>query len=104
MDRVIVPLTSSPLPLKNLILEILRNLAMNNSSHPTGPGVGGQALLKRHTAMSLQEFRDHYSTRHAPIAIPWCLANGVTYYAQVRATIMFAQPVTVVNAILFPPS
>jgi hypothetical protein len=52
-------------------------------SPSSGPGVGGQALLKRRIGSSPEEFRNHYINHHAPIAIPWCLANGVTYYAQV---------------------
>jgi hypothetical protein len=59
-------------------------MATSTTSPSSGPGVGGQALLKRRAGSSLQEFRNHYINRHAPIAIPWCLANGVTYYAQVR--------------------
>lgn len=60
------------------------SLAMNSSSAPSsGPGIGGQALLKRRTGMSLEDFRRHYVARHGPIAVPWCLANGVSYYAQV---------------------
>lgn len=58
---------------------------MADSSPPSGPGIGGQALLKRRAGSSLEEFREHYVTRHGPIAIPWCLANGVSYYAQVHA-------------------
>jgi hypothetical protein len=61
-------------------------MTTSTTSPPKGPGIGGQALLKRRTGTSPQEFRDHYINRHAPIAIPWCLANGVTYYAQVRAS------------------
>jgi hypothetical protein len=59
-----------------------------SDSTPTnsGPGIGGQALLKRRLGTSLEDFSNHYIDRHAPIAIPWCLANGVTYYAQVSAT------------------
>ena len=49
----------------------------------SGPGIGGQALLKRRLGTSTEDFRAHYIDRHAPIAVPWCLANGVSYYAQV---------------------
>ncbi|KAK3672209.1 hypothetical protein LTR78_007962 [Recurvomyces mirabilis] len=42
----------------------------------------GQGLLKRHEGMSIDDFRKHYTERHALIAIPWFLANGVSYYAQ----------------------
>jgi hypothetical protein len=61
--------------------------AMSDStpSH-SGPGIGGQALLKRRLGTSIEDFRNHYIYRHAPIAIPWCLANGVSYYAQVSVT------------------
>jgi len=58
---------------------------MANPSPPSGPGIGGQALLKRRAGSSPEEFREHYIGRHGPIAIPWCLANGVSYYAQVYA-------------------
>lgn len=56
-----------------------------SDSNPSssGPNIGGQALLKRRIGSPIQDFRVHYTERHAPIAIPWCLANGVTYYAQV---------------------
>lgn len=56
--------------------------SMATSSPSSGPGIGGQALLKRRTGSSFREFREHYIGRHGPIAIPWCLANGVSYYAQ----------------------
>lgn len=56
---------------------------MAATSPASGPGIGGQALLKRRLDTSREEFREYYITRHAPIAIPWCLANGVSYYAQV---------------------
>jgi hypothetical protein len=45
--------------------------------------IGGQALLKRKIGTSIEDFRNDYIDRHAPIAIPWCLSNRVTYYAQV---------------------
>jgi hypothetical protein len=65
----------------------------------SGPGIGGQALLKRRTGTSTEDFRAHYIDRHAPIAIPWCLANGVTYYAQVSesAPNTFPVPPTVTH-------
>ncbi|KAK4574063.1 hypothetical protein LTR86_001824 [Recurvomyces mirabilis] len=44
----------------------------------------GQGLLKRHEGMSIDDFRKHYTERHALIAIPWFLANGVSYYAQLH--------------------
>jgi hypothetical protein len=54
----------------------------------SGPGIGGQALLQRRSGTSIQDFRDHYVDRHAPIAVPWCLANGVIYYAQVGESML----------------
>jgi hypothetical protein len=63
---------------------ILQKKAMSNpTTSNSGPGIGGQALLKRRIGTSIEAFRNHYINRHAPIAIPWCLSNGVTYYAQV---------------------
>lgn len=59
---------------------------MGSRSPSSGPGIGGQALLKRRIGISLEEFREHYIGRHGPIAIPWCLSNGVSYYAQVYAS------------------
>ena len=53
-------------------------------SAASGPGTGGQSLLKRHSDLSPEVFRSHHTQCHAPLAIPWALANGVTYYAQVR--------------------
>lgn len=48
------------------------------------------AILKRHPSSTPQAFRTHYTTRHAPLALPWCLANGVTYYAQIHAPLRWA--------------
>lgn len=48
------------------------------------PGVGGQALLKRRPSMSIEDFKTYYSQHHARVDIPWCLANRVTRYVQVR--------------------
>jgi len=63
---------------------LLYTNSMSDSTTPkSGPNIGGQALLKRRPGTSTEDFRTHYITRHAPIAIPWCLSNGVTYYAQV---------------------
>ncbi|KAK4548127.1 hypothetical protein LTR36_009996 [Oleoguttula mirabilis] len=43
-----------------------------------------QALLKRRAGSTFEEFSKYYLDHHAKVALPWCLANGVTYYAQVR--------------------
>jgi hypothetical protein len=59
----------------------------NPKTSNSGPGIGGQAFLKRKIGTSIEDFRSHYVERHAPIAMPWCLANGVTYYAQVSGPI-----------------
>ena len=53
------------------------------ANHLTGPGIGGKALLKRREGSTPEEFRKHYTTHHASIVLPWCLANRVSYYAQV---------------------
>ncbi|KAK6442081.1 hypothetical protein LTR95_001700 [Oleoguttula sp. CCFEE 5521] len=43
----------------------------------------GQGLLKRRTGMTHESFRQYYVEHHGPVALPWCFAMGVTYYAQV---------------------
>ncbi|KAK5718187.1 hypothetical protein LTR17_015760 [Elasticomyces elasticus] len=49
-----------------------------------------QNLLKRHAGSSMEDFRKHYIERHGKIAIPWFLANGVTYYAQIHGPLRWA--------------
>lgn len=43
-----------------------------------------QVLLKRRPGTSVAEFRAYYQDHHAKLVLPWCKANGVTYYAQVN--------------------
>jgi len=50
---------------------------------PSSKETTGLGLLKRNPALSVDEFKDQY-IHHASVVMPWCLANGVTYYAQVR--------------------
>lgn len=84
-----------PIRIQSLLLRFLQHTthfihtstSMGTQSPSSGPGIGGQALLKRRAGSSLKEFRGHYISRHGPIAIPWCLANGVSYYAQVYAPV-----------------
>ncbi|KAK3654669.1 hypothetical protein LTR56_003942 [Elasticomyces elasticus] len=49
-----------------------------------------QNLLKRHAGSSIEDFRKHYIERHSKAAIPWFLANGVTYYAQIHGPLSWA--------------
>lgn len=42
-----------------------------------------QVLLKRRPGTSVAEFRAYYQNHHAKLVLPWCKANGVSYYAQV---------------------
>ncbi|TKA56347.1 hypothetical protein B0A55_13030 [Friedmanniomyces simplex] len=56
------------------------------SSH----GVLTQNLLKRRAGSTIEEFRKHYIERHGKLAIPWFLANGVTYYAQTHRPLHWA--------------
>ncbi|KAK3072934.1 hypothetical protein LTR53_005933 [Teratosphaeriaceae sp. CCFEE 6253] len=62
------------------------------SAPPAGPGLAPQALLKRRAGSSIKEFKEHYIQRHAPIALPWALANGVSYYAQLHQPLRWATP------------
>jgi len=57
--------------------------AMSASASASSNGVLTQNLLKRRAGTTIEEFRKHYIERHGKLAIPWFLANGVTYYAQV---------------------
>ncbi|KAI6809271.1 hypothetical protein KC332_g4746 [Hortaea werneckii] len=43
-----------------------------------------QVLLKRRPGISVAEFRAYYQNHHAKLVLPWCKANGVTYYAQIH--------------------
>ncbi|RMY83864.1 hypothetical protein D0861_07227 [Hortaea werneckii] len=43
-----------------------------------------QVLLKRCPGTSVPEFRAYYQDHHAKLVLPWCKANGVTYYAQIH--------------------
>ncbi|KAK0874067.1 hypothetical protein LTS02_000449 [Friedmanniomyces endolithicus] len=56
--------------------------AMSASARASSNGVLTQNLLKRRAGITIEEFRKHYIERHGKLAIPWFLANGVTYYAQ----------------------
>ncbi|KAI7265047.1 hypothetical protein KC345_g8604 [Hortaea werneckii] len=43
-----------------------------------------QVLLKRRPDTTVAEFRAYYQNHHANLVLPWCKANGVTYYAQIH--------------------
>ncbi|KAI7211388.1 hypothetical protein KC333_g7709 [Hortaea werneckii] len=43
-----------------------------------------QVLLKRRPGTTVAEFRAYYQNHHAKLVLPWCKANGVTYYAQIH--------------------
>ena len=43
-----------------------------------------QALLKRHPTLSRSAFKDYYIHHHGPLALPYFLDCGVTYYAQLH--------------------
>ncbi|KAK5135782.1 hypothetical protein LTR08_004608 [Meristemomyces frigidus] len=49
-------------------------------------------LLKRRAATTTEAFRKHYTERHSRLVMPWCLANGVTYYAQLHGPLAWASP------------
>jgi len=56
---------------------------MSASATASSNGVLTQNLLKCRAGTTIEDFRKHYIERHGKLAIPWFLANGVTYYAQV---------------------
>lgn len=47
-----------------------------------------QALLKRNPSTTKQDFSAHWFEKHAAIVLPYFLANGVDYYAQVHNPIL----------------
>ncbi|KAK5116898.1 hypothetical protein LTR62_006619 [Meristemomyces frigidus] len=61
-------------------------------SSATTPLALGQGLLKRNASLSAEDFRKHYIGRHGPTAIPWFLANGVIYYAQIHRPLAWTSP------------
>lgn len=56
-------------------------------SHPSPD----QALLKRHPSLSPSAFKEYYIHHHGPLALPYFLDCGVTYYAQIH-NIRWASP------------
>ncbi|OQN97978.1 hypothetical protein B0A48_16283 [Cryoendolithus antarcticus] len=50
----------------------------------------GQGLLKRRAGMSHEAFRQYYVEHHGPVALPWCFAMGVKYYAQIHKPLRWA--------------
>ncbi|KAK5115416.1 hypothetical protein LTR85_009876 [Meristemomyces frigidus] len=49
-----------------------------------------QALLKRRAGSTFEEFSTYYLNHHARVALPWCLAIGVTYYAQIHGPLKWS--------------
>lgn len=43
-----------------------------------------QALLKRSPSTTKEQFSAHWLEKHAAIVLPYFLANGVDYYAQIH--------------------
>ncbi|KAI7543838.1 hypothetical protein KC331_g7163 [Hortaea werneckii] len=51
-----------------------------------------QVLLKRRPGTSVAEFRAYYQNHHAKLVLPWCKANGVSYYAQIHGPLTWTKP------------
>jgi hypothetical protein len=49
---------------------------------------GPQALIKRHPSMTKEQFSTHWYEKHAPKVIPYFLASGVEYYAQIHNPVL----------------
>jgi hypothetical protein len=45
---------------------------------------GRMSLLKRHPSLTREQFSDYWLNNHAATAIPWALASGCVYYAQIH--------------------
>lgn len=63
-----------------------------------------QVLLKRRPGTTVAGFRAYYQNHHAKLVLPWCKANGVTYYAQVTSSYQAQFPVTCQHPILTIPA
>lgn len=57
---------------------------MTTTPKPQNTTTVPQALLKRNPTMSTEEFSTHWFKNHAAIVLPYFLANGVDYYAQIH--------------------
>ncbi|KAL7948254.1 hypothetical protein V8C42DRAFT_313933 [Trichoderma barbatum] len=44
----------------------------------------GQILLKKKPTISYEQFCDYWENEHGQLALPWALATGVLYYAQIH--------------------
>ncbi|KAI6829851.1 hypothetical protein KC340_g12178 [Hortaea werneckii] len=51
-----------------------------------------QVLLKRCPGTTVAEFRAYYQNHHAKLVLPWCKANGVSYYAQIHGPLTWTKP------------
>ncbi|KAK5171216.1 uncharacterized protein LTR77_004360 [Saxophila tyrrhenica] len=51
-----------------------------------------QALLKRRAGTDVESFQENYK-RHGHLVLPWCMANCVSYYAQVHNPRWFSSEV-----------
>ncbi|KAI7153004.1 hypothetical protein KC349_g8645 [Hortaea werneckii] len=51
-----------------------------------------QVLLKRRPGTTVTAFRAYYQNHHAKLVLPWCKANGVTYYAHIRGPLTWTKP------------
>ncbi|KAK0939605.1 hypothetical protein LTR29_008854 [Friedmanniomyces endolithicus] len=67
-------------------------VAMSASATASSNGVLTQNLLKCRAGTTIEDFRKHYIERHGKLAIPWFLANGVTYYAQIHRPLHWTSP------------
>ncbi|KAI7699011.1 hypothetical protein KC353_g16671, partial [Hortaea werneckii] len=51
-----------------------------------------QVLLKRRPGTTVTAFRAYYQNHHAKLVLPWCKANGVTYYAHIHGPLTWTKP------------
>nr|OQO22913.1 hypothetical protein B0A51_11087 [Rachicladosporium sp. CCFEE 5018] len=72
----------------------MATLELNDSEVSTtnrsSNGKIGQGLLKRRAGMSHEAFKQYYVDHHGPVALPWCFAMGVKYYAQIHKPLRWA--------------
>jgi hypothetical protein len=61
---------------------------MTTAANSKGVAAIPQALLKRNLQISNEQFSSHWFEKHATIVIPYFLANGVDYYAQIHNPVL----------------
>ncbi|KAK1820245.1 hypothetical protein LTR12_005397 [Friedmanniomyces endolithicus] len=92
MDPTIVPPASTPNDTSQLQTATHPLAPMSTSASASSNGVLTQNLLKRRAGTTIEDFRRYYIERHGKLAIPWFLANGVTYYAQIHRPLHWTSP------------